>query len=203
MTFDPNHPAAPEPFTPVTPEPAPVPTVPVVAPAPVLATAPSLPVARKSSSGGRLLNIVLAVAVAVAVGGVAFAVGRGTAPASAANANGRGLAGANGFPGGSFAPRASGQPGFGGGRGGGLTLSGTVESVDGSTLTIKTANGQTVQVTTGPSTTYHTETPATSSDVQTGKTVQVQLDFGGNGRPSASATPGGPVGTANSVTVVP
>lgn len=211
MTFDPNRPTTPEPFSPAAPEPSgvpgvqSVPTTPVVpssvgpAPAPIV-------VAKKRGSGGRLLNIVLAAAVAVAIGGVAFAVGRTTAPVSAATAGRGGNFGAN-FPGGSFAPRASGQPGFGrgGGFGGGLTVSGTVVSVAGDTLTIKTASGQTIEVTTGASTTYNTQAPGTASEVQAGKTVQVQLDFagGGAGRPNASSAPTGPVGTAGSVTVVP
>ena len=107
----------------------------------------------------------------------------------------------------SFAPGASGAPGFGrggfgGGLGGGLAIQGTVESVDGDTLTIKTANGQTITVTTGASTTYHTQTDASAADVQAGKTVQVQLDGGFTGRPNASAA-AAPVGTAGSITVIP
>jgi hypothetical protein len=184
-----------------------------VAPSPVTSAPPHVVPARKKSSGsGRLLNVVLGVAVAIAIAGVAFAVGRTTAPASAATGAGRGGFGGQ-FPGGSFAPRASGQPGFGGrggafGAGGaGLTVSGTVVSVDGSTMTIKTASGQTIQVATGPSTTYNTQSPASASDVAAGKTVQVQLDItggaGGFGRPDASGAPAGPAGTASSVTVVP
>jgi hypothetical protein len=148
------------------------------------------------------------VAAAVAIGGVAFAVGRGTAPASASTGAGPGNFGNGaGFPGGGFVPGASGQPGrggFGGGfGGGGLTVNGTVESVDASTLTIKTAAGQTITVTTGATTTYHTRSAASASDVQTGKTVQVQLDFNDQGRPRASAQTDGPIGTAGSVTVIP
>lgn len=203
MSLDPNRPATPAPFTPATREPSAVPTVPVLATTPVMATTPALPVARRTSSGGRLLNVVLVLAATVAIGGVAFAVGRSSAPVSAATGNGRGDVGA-GFPGGSFAPRASGQPGFGrGGFGGGLTINGTVESVTGDTLTVKTASGQTIEVTTGASTTYNTQSTADASDVQAGKTVQVQLALGGQGRPSASATTSGPVGTAGSVTVIP
>jgi hypothetical protein len=161
-------------------------------------------VTRKASSGARLLNVVLAVAVAVAIGGVAFAAGRSTAPVSAATGGRGGLGGGAGFPGGSFAPGASGQPGLGRGGfgGGGLSISGTVESVDATTMTVKTAAGQTIQVTTGTSTTYHTQSAASASDVQAGTSVQIQLE-GGAGRPSASAPPSGPVGTASSVTVVP
>jgi hypothetical protein len=162
--------------------------------------------ARKSSSGGRWLNVVLVIAAAVAIGGVAFAIGRGTAPVSAATTgDGRVFGGT--FPGGSFVPGASGAPGFGrggfGGGLGGLTIEGTVESVDGDTLTIKTANGQTIKVTTGASTTYHTQTDATAADVQSGKTVEVRLDGGLTGRPNASPAATTPVGTAGSVTVIP
>ena len=203
MSFDPNRQTTPEPFTPAAPEASAVPTNPVVASAPVMAAAP-LP-ARKTSSGGRWLNLVLALAAAVAIGGVAFAVGRGTAPISAATGNGRG--GFGGGPGGSFAPGASGQPGFGrggfgGGFGGGITLSGTVVSVTADTMTIKTAAGQTIELSLGASTTYHTQAAASATDVQAGKTVQVQLD-GVLGRPSASAATSGPIGMAGSVTVVP
>jgi hypothetical protein len=211
VSLDPNRPIVPEPYAPVAPEPmtaSSVPTAPVAA-APVTA-APVIAPAAKRRSGGGILNIVLVVAAAVAIGGVAFAVGRTTAPASATVGNGRGTFGGGAFAGGSFAPRASGQPGFGGGRGGfgaGLTLSGTVVSVNGDTLTHKTAAGQTIEVTTDPSTTYNTQTTASSSDIAAGKTVQVQLDVtgggGGVGRPNASGAPAGPTGTASSVTIVP
>jgi hypothetical protein len=214
VSFDPNQRTTPEPFSPAAPEPsgAPgvqgVPTSPVV-PSSVGSPAAPIVVAKKGGSSGRLLNIVLAAAVAVAIGGVAFAVGRTTAPVSAATGAGRGGFG-GAFPGGSFAPRASGQPGlgrggFGGGAGGALTVTGTVVSVAGDTLTIKTASGQTIEVSTGTSTTYNTQTPGSASDVQAGKTVQVSLDFagGGAGRPNASSSPSGPIGTAGSVTVVP
>jgi hypothetical protein len=75
--------------------------------------------------------------------------------------------------------------------------------VSGDTLTIKTTTGQTIEVTTGASTTYNTQSPASASDVATGATVQVQLEFGSANRPNASAAPGTPVGTAGSVTVIP
>jgi hypothetical protein len=207
MTFEPNGPTNPpqsEPFQPVAPEPTAVPTSPVT-PASVTTSTLAGP-DRKKSSGGRWLNLVLVVAAAVAIGGVAFAIGRGTAAASATTGNGV-IIGNGAIPGGKFVPGASGAPGlgrgsFGGGLGGGLTVQGTVESVDGDTLTIKTANGQTITVSTGSSTTYHTQTDATAADVQAGTTVQVQL-AGGAGRPNASATTAGPVGTAGSVTVIP
>jgi hypothetical protein len=224
VTYDPNHPATPEggttPIPPIQPPaawPAAAPTGPV-APGPVT-TAPAavIPPAKPRGSGGRLLNIVLGIAIAVAIGGVAFAVGRTTAPASAAT-TGRGGFGANN-PNASFGPRGSGAPGFGGGRGtfggfggAGLTIRGTVESVDADSVTIKTQSGQTIEVATGADTTYDTQTPASASDVTQGSTVQVQIQpsTGGNGgngggffRPGASGAPTGPIGTAGSITVIP
>ena len=203
-------PIRPETLTPVAPAPAAasaVPTAPVASPAGPLPAGTLSQPAKRTRSGGGVLNVVLVIAAAVAIGGVAFAVGRSTAPASAVIGTGRGNLGGTGFPTGSFAPGANGQPGFvrGGLGGAGLTVRGTVESVDGDTLTIKTASGQTIEVTTDPSTTYHTQTPAAASDVQAGATVQVQLDPSGAivGRPGASAAPAGPVGTAGSVTVIP
>ena len=197
-------PAAPEPFDPA--QPASFPSQPVVA-----AGAP-IPMVKPRSSG-RFLNAILAIALAVAIGGVAFAVGRTTAPAAAATGN-RGNFGAGNFlgPGANLAPGASVAPGgfIGGGQGGpgslggGLTVSGTVQSVTGDTLTIETTAGQTVELSLGPDTTYHRKTDGAAADVATGSTVEVQLDFaGGLGRPTASADTSGPVGTASSVTVVP
>ena len=207
--MDPTRPATPQPFTPVPPEPYPVQTTPVSAPPPVVAQPTATPVARKKSGGG-WLNFVLILAAAFAIGGVAFAVGRSTAPVAATAGSGRnGTGNGNGFPNASVAPRASGQPGFGrggfgGGLGsGGLTINGTVESVNGNTMTIRTASGQTIEVATDDSTTYHTQAPASAADVQAGETVQVQVDFAGGGRPGAGGTTSGPVGTAGSVTVVP
>ena len=67
----------------------------------------------------------------------------------------------------------------------GLTVRGTVESVDGDTVTIKTANGQTIQVSTGADTTYNTQAPGSASDVTEGTTVQVQLSgITGGGLPA-------------------
>jgi hypothetical protein len=75
--------------------------------------------------------------------------------------------------------------------------------VTGDTLTITTANGQTLEFSLGSGTTYNTKTSATASDVKTGSKIEVQLDFGAGGRPTASAAASGPIGTASSVTVVP
>jgi hypothetical protein len=192
-------PVATEPFDPAQPANFPTqPVVPAAAPIPLV----------KPRSSGRFLNAILAIALVVAIGGVAFAVGRTTAPAAAAN---RGNFGAGNFPGpgASLAPGASAAPGglIGGGLGGlggGLTVSGTVQSVTSDTLTIETTSGQTVELGLDTDTTYHRKTDGAAADVATGSTVEVQLDFaGGLGRPTASADTTGPVGTASSVTVVP
>ena len=202
MSFDPNQPAGPE------RGPAPQESA-SFGPQPIVPSAPALQIPKRKSSGG-WLNVILVLAVVVAVGGVAFAIGRSTAPVAAAGP--RGNFGNGNFPGGSFAPGQSGTPGdgfLGGGlRGdGGFNLSGTVQSVTGDTLTITTANGQTLEFTLGADTTYSSKTPATAADVKAGAKVEVQLQLGagaGGLRPNASAAPSaGPVGTASSVTVVP
>ena len=180
MSFDPNRPTSPEPpepFQPVAPEATPVPTAPV-APAPV--TVASVPgPARKASSSGRLLNVILVVAAAVAIGGVAFAIGRGTASASTTGTGNGRVFGNGAFPGGSFVPGASGAPRFG--RGGGFGLAAADGPGHRRIGRRRHADHQDRerrhdQVTTGASTTYHTQTDATAADVQAGKTVQVQLD---------------------------
>lgn len=205
MSFDPNRPASPEPFAPTPPEAAAFPTQPVVP------AAPTVQIPRRKSSAA-WLNVVLVLAAIVAVGGVAFAVGRSTAPVAAAGLRGGGNFAGGNFPRGSFAPGQSGAPGDGNGGafpggglrgGGGFNLSGTVQSATGDTLTITTANGQTLEFTLGSDTTYGTKTTATASDVKAGSKVEVQLDFGAGGQPTASTAASGPIGTARSVTVVP
>jgi len=151
----------------------------------------------KAKRGSSLLNALLGLALVVAVGGVAFAVGRMTAPQTAAFPNG-GPGGGNfpGGPGASFVPGGGGNvPGGGLFGGGGLTLEGTVESVSGDTLTIRTADGQTVEVTLPAETTYHTQGSASSADVTSGSTVRVQVD--------PQAGQGSNQLTASDVTIVP
>ena len=192
----------PGPIAPAPGQPAGTPILPVSA-GPVTTT--SRPAKRTGSSGW--VNILLAVSVAVAIGGVAFAVGRSTAPSAAAGQPGR-LG--NGAGTGQF-PTRSGVPGFGGpddqgglgGRGGGPTISGTVDSINGDTMTVKTASGRTVEVTLGSSTTYSTSSPATQSDIKTGANVQVRVAFDGSGGFGNGGGASGPLGTASNVTVVP
>ena len=223
MTYDPTQPASPEPTQSSSPGPAAA-TPPAPAGTSAGAAFPNQPVVpgppavrvQPRKAGSMWLNVLLGLAALVAVGGIAFAVGRNTAPAATGGARGGNFPGGNfpagsfpggNFPGGSFAPGGSGGLGAAFGRGGGFNLSGTVQSITGDTLTITTANGQTLEFTLGADTTYATKAAATAGDVKAGSKVEVQLQLGAgaNGfRPNASAAPSaGPVGTAGSVTVVP
>ncbi len=115
--------------------PQPVSSQPAAAPQPV-----SAPLATPPTKGsGRATNILLGVAVAVAVAGLAFAGGRLTAPASAGGLQ----AGRGGPAAGIVDPNQAGNvdpnqaSGLGQGGPGGtraVTITGTVKSLDGSTL---------------------------------------------------------------------
>ena len=172
---------------------------------------------RSAGPEARAVDVVLVVAAIFAVGGVGFAVGRvtapaatvavgapataGTRPATAAAGTGQG-----GHGGGQF---GNGGGFFGGGAGAGITISGESPS-DRRPPTLKLASGQTIQIPLNSSTTYHSQTPATASDVTTGSTVQVQVTRGGGGRrperlPGSGGTGGGGTGARRrlDVTVVP
>ena len=194
---------------------------PMVAP-PQMATEPVAPArvvaapAVRRSGAARLLNIALAGALVLAVAGVAFAAGRFTAPStvSAGNfPNGGGgqffRNGQGGQDGQNGQGGQNGTPGRGGFLGaGGITIEGTVESVDATTLTLKTASGQTIQIALDGSTTYHAQSDASASDVKSGGKVLVRLDarggFFGGGPQSTAGTGGTTTGpSASDVTVVP
>jgi hypothetical protein len=81
-----------------------------------------------------------------------------------------------------------------------VTIEGTVDSVSATTLTLKLASGQTIQIALDPSTTYHSQTNASSSDVVTGGKVQVQISLG-RGQGAEDGTVSGT--TARDITVVP
>jgi hypothetical protein len=164
---------------------------------------------RSSRSSARWVNGLLGLALVLAIGGVAFAAGRMTAPATAAAGAGGGGGGfgrfGNGeFPGGNFPGNGQGgqrgQGGFGGlGANGGITVQGTVESISGNTLTLKTASGQTVQIGLSGTTTYHAQASASATDVKAGGTVVVRL-----GLRDGQGAEGGQTGpSASDVTVVP
>lgn len=174
---------------PVEPEPAPTEHVPVArVSAAVRATAP-----RRGNA--RLLNLALGGALVLAIGGVAFAAGRMTAPAASAI----GFPGGQGFNPNGVRPGASGAPGGFGGAG--ATIEGTVESITDTTLTLKTADGQTIQVALSGTTTYHAQTDASSSDVAPGGKVMVRVGFRGAAGTGSAAGAGNL--SANDVIVVP
>jgi hypothetical protein len=150
--------------------------------------------ARRSSS----VTALLLISAMVALGGVAFAVGRVTSTGQSGtgqttNNVANGLGGQNGAPG--FGPNASGAPNFDlAGRDGGFTgtatVTGTVVSVTSSSITVQLADGQTVTVATGSSTTYHAQTAATSNDVTAGASVTIKTSTGPTaGSAAASASP--------------
>jgi hypothetical protein len=136
----------------------------------------------------RMALIALALAGLLVVGGGGFALGRVTAP-SRDVAGFRGGNGGNGFPG-----FGGGAGGAGGGfRGGGLQ--GTVESISGESMTLKTANGSTITVTLSSTTTYAKDVAGQSSDITQGATVRIGVNF------TAGAPVGGSV-PATSVTLI-
>jgi hypothetical protein len=179
---------------------------------PLVPATPPAPVRRRRDP----LTILMVVAAFVALGGVGFAVGRVTAPASAAATNGRGQFGNGTFPGGSFAPGGSFNPGgngfAGAGRGGlgGVALTGTITEVTADHIVLKLANGSSLTIPVNSSTAYHRQASATSTDVATGTTVQVQLSVGGTPgatgqQPDTSGAPGGGtrvLGPASDITIV-
>jgi hypothetical protein len=168
--------------------------------APVTVTEPAMssrPNARRSGSG-RLINLALGGAIVLAIAGVAFAVGRVTAPAPVtAGAFPGGNGGQFPIPSGGVFPGGN-RPGGGLLGAGGVTVEGTVESISDTTLTLKTADGQTIQIALDETTAYHAQSDATVQDVTTGATVLVRLDLGGQG-----GTGTGTGSSANDVTVVP
>jgi hypothetical protein len=151
---------------------------------------------RRSSS----VTALLLISAMITLGGVAFAVGRATSTGQSGtgqttNNAANGLGGQNGA---GFGPNASGLPNFDlggrdGGFGGAATITGTVVSVTSTSITVQLADGQTVTVATGSSTTYHAKTAATSSDVTSGAAVTITTTNGtasNTGSASASASPG-------------
>jgi hypothetical protein len=154
---------------------------------------PPPPVIAPVKKGDRTFRVLLAVGLLVAVGGVTFAVGRVTAPAAAAST--RGGLGNGGFANGGAGAGGTGAGGAGLGRGagfgGGVLVTGTVDSVSGTTMTLKEANGTTVTVNLAGTTTYHAQATATAADVTAGKQVQVQVAIAGAfGAPGASPEAG-------------
>jgi len=169
-----------------------VPAAPATAPLAHTVSTPPPPVIAPAKKGDRAFRVLLAVGLLVAVGGVTFAVGRVTAPAAAATPAGFGN---GGFPNGGTGANGAGTGGAGLGRGagfgGGVLVTGTVDSMSGTTMTLKEANGSTVTVNLASATTYHAQAAAIAADVTTGKKVQVQVAIAGAfGAPGASPEAG-------------
>ncbi len=152
-------------------------------------TTPPPPVVAPAKKQDRTFTILLAVGLLIAVGGVTFAIGRVTAPAAAA-ATSRFAGGGFGTGGTGAAGTAAGAAGRGAGFGG-VLLTGTVESISGTTMTLKEANGSTVTVDLPSTTTYHAQAAATAADVTAGKQVQVQVELGGGAGGFGGAFGGG------------
>ena len=180
------------PVEPGTPAESQVPAAPLVR----TVSTPPPPVIAPAKKGDRTFRVLLAVGLLVAVGGVTFAVGRVTAPAAAAST--RAGFGNGGFANGGAGAGGTGAGGAGFGRGagfgGGVLVTGTVDSVSGTTMTLTEATGTTVTVNLAGTTTYHAQATATAADVIAGKQVQVQVavagGFGGQGLAGASPVAG-------------
>jgi len=149
-------------------------------------TAPPAP--RRRLGGVSAASLLLALAAVVAIAGVAFAVGRTTADGSSGN-----VPQANANAGNGTLPGGGAVPGNGLGEDQGRSfgdegaridqtrsVTGTVTSVSGSTLTVQLADGRTVQVTLDSSTTYHSEVAASRGDVASGSKVIVSVSGLGN-----------------------
>jgi preprotein translocase subunit YajC len=155
----------------------------------------------------RTTVVLLLVAAFVAVAGVSFALGHVTAPTAAA-AGGNGRAGGFGarF---SLAPGQTLNPGAFAGRGGlgsvtgGIT--GTVQSITSTSVTIQEASGSTVTINLDGTTTYHSAAAASASDVKVGSSVTVQIDTSALASqtpvPNASGALGGRTLTAKDILI--
>lgn len=120
-----------------------------------------------ATSRPRWLTFALAVVAALLVGGIAGGAignGIGSAQASAVARQGDGFAGRGG---------ADAGPGGAADAGGGF-VTGTITKVDGTTLTVKSPNGQSVTVTTTGSTTVTTAKKGKVTDLKQGDTVVVR-----------------------------
>jgi hypothetical protein len=134
----------------------------------------------------RYLTPALALVAALIIGGVAgVLIGQSTASSSNASSVRGGFGNGQGLPGGygNFGGRQgqNGAGGAGGAAGGGFAT-GTITSVDGSTITIKKSDGSTVKVSTSDSTTVTKSSTAKVSDLATGDSITVvgQADASGN-----------------------
>jgi preprotein translocase subunit YajC len=147
---------------------------------------PASPPIKPPAKQDRTTVALLLVAAFVAVGGIGFAVGHVTAGSGSATPTSAlaGRGGQGGF-GRNFPSLAPGQTfntsQFGGGRTGGLGgvasgVTGTVQAVTPTSITIQEASGTSVTIDLSGTTTYHGETSASAGDVKIGASVTVQID---------------------------
>ena len=150
-------------------------------------------------------SVSLVVAVAVGVVGLGAGAGIGRATAPQATAVGRFGDGNFPRPNMSGMPGANGQPGmggFGGMRdGNGPSLSGTVKSVNGTSVTMALQNGKTVTFNLGSSTKVNKNVAAQPADVAAGATVSVQVQGADLGKLFQGTTDNIDLGDVTAVTV--
>ncbi|WP_426563621.1 hypothetical protein ACPPVT_20660 [Angustibacter sp. McL0619] len=183
----PSQPAPSQQFDPLAAPPAGVQGQPALSPR---KSGPSLPTSTLAMLGVALL----------VVGGVIGALIGHNVGGDDTQANARGNfsngRGGYGFPGGGQAPQnrqqgqgqqGQAQPGQGVGPAGRGLAAGTVTAVDGDTVTIKQANGNTVKVKLGDSTTYTLTQKGTKDDVKVGQPVVVTGQTGSDGLIAANS----------------
>jgi hypothetical protein len=156
-----------------------------------LAAPPPEP-ARGARPRSRWLTLLLAAAAAVVLlligGGVGYLLGHHGSTARAARvgsaAQGSIVGGPEGF--GGFGP--GGFRGHGRGRG----VAGTIDSVNGSTLTLTTPHGRQVTVTAAPNVAVTVRSQGTVADLKTGQTILVAGQAGSDGTVTANRIDVGP-----------
>ena len=183
-------------------------------------TRPAQPV-RPPAKQDRTTIVLLLAAAFIAVGGIGFAVGHVTAgsgsaaPSGIAGGRNGGFGGNPGFgrnfpslaPGqtfdlGQFGGGANVRGGLGGVSGG---VTGTVQAVTPTSITIQEANGTSVTIDISGKTTYHSAAAASATDVKIGTSVTVQIDTSALAslapNPGASGALGGRTLTAKDVLI--
>ncbi|GAA2134078.1 hypothetical protein GCM10009760_10960 [Kitasatospora kazusensis] len=138
-----------------------------------------------------------AIATAAFAGGAWYEKGNGTTTKSSTRAAGQGARGGTGAGayGGGNGQGGTRQRGQGGGAGGAGFARGTVKAVDGSTVYLTDANGNTIKVTTAPTTKIQLSKDGQVADLQPGQSVTVvgQPDASG-GYTATQLTEGGTTG---------
>lgn len=120
--------------------------------------------------------------VAGFLGGVVVQKNYGATPAASSPAGGLGnFAGGFAGRGNPSASAAAGTGGGGGGQRGGNATTGTVKFVDGTTLYLTTADGETITVKTSGTTTVRTQQTTALTDLPVGATVTIQGTTDANG----------------------